>query len=84
MVDSRDFDGKVAIVTGGGSGIGEACARELAARGAKVVIADFNLPAAERVAGALAGSDRKAAAVKVDVADPPSVEAIALQRLPPR
>jgi NAD(P)-dependent dehydrogenase (short-subunit alcohol dehydrogenase family) len=76
MADIRDFSGKVAIVTGGGSGIGEECVRQLAARGAAVIVADFNLPAAERVAGAISSSQGKAAAVKVDVADPPSVEAM--------
>ena len=75
MTDRQDFSGKVVIVTGGGSGIGEACVKEFAARGAKAIVADFNLPAAERVA-AEAGSKDKAAAVKVDVADPPSVEAM--------
>jgi NAD(P)-dependent dehydrogenase (short-subunit alcohol dehydrogenase family) len=75
VTEQQDFDGKVAIVTGGGSGIGEACVREFLARGARVVVADFNLPAAERIA-AEAGSNDKAAAVKVDVADPPSVEAM--------
>ena len=37
------FEGKVAVVTGGASGIGAASAREFAARGAKVAIADINL-----------------------------------------
>lgn len=71
--DGQDFSGKVGIVTGGGSGIGEACARALAARGASVVVADFNVPNAERVAAEAGG---QAAAVKVDVGDPSSVEAM--------
>ena len=75
MAAQNSFEGKVALVTGGGSGIGEAIVRELAARGAKVVIADFNLPAAERVAADVGLKD-KAVAVKVDVADPASVEAM--------
>lgn len=45
------FKSKVAIVTGGGSGLGEAISRELAAKGANVVVTDIDLAAAERVAG---------------------------------
>ncbi|WJS91298.1 SDR family NAD(P)-dependent oxidoreductase [Microbacterium testaceum] len=44
------FDRKVALVTGGGSGIGAAIARQLGAEGASVVVTDINLDAAERVA----------------------------------
>ena len=44
---------KVAVVTGAGSGIGEAIAREAAARGMSVVVADIDEAAAERVAGEL-------------------------------
>jgi len=40
---------KVALVTGGGSGIGEACAKALAAAGAEVAIADVNLDGVHRV-----------------------------------
>jgi NAD(P)-dependent dehydrogenase (short-subunit alcohol dehydrogenase family) len=40
-----DFSGKVALVTGGGSGIGEAVAQVLAKGGASVVVADINLGA---------------------------------------
>ena len=44
------FGGKVAIVTGGGSGLGEAIAKLLAKKGAKVVVSDINMKGAERVA----------------------------------
>ncbi|HQZ12013.1 MAG TPA: glucose 1-dehydrogenase [Devosia sp.] len=44
------FDGKTAIVTGGGSGLGEAIAKELAGLGVSVVVSDINRSAAERVA----------------------------------
>lgn len=45
-----NFEGKSALVTGGGSGIGEAISKELASNGAKVVVADINLESATRVA----------------------------------
>jgi NAD(P)-dependent dehydrogenase (short-subunit alcohol dehydrogenase family) len=64
---TKDFDGQVALVTGGGSGIGEACAATLADRGAKVLVADRNGDAAERVASAIGPSAR---AYEVDVSDP--------------
>ena len=47
--------GQVAIVTGGGSGLGEATARALAARGAKVAMLDVGLARAEQVAAELGG-----------------------------
>jgi 3-hydroxybutyrate dehydrogenase len=50
-----DLVGRTALVTGGGSGIGEACARELAARGAQVTIADRDDVAANSVADAIGG-----------------------------
>ena len=44
------FEGKVAVVTGSGGGIGEGYAKRLAAEGARVVVADLNQAGAERVA----------------------------------
>jgi 3-oxoacyl-[acyl-carrier protein] reductase len=65
------LDGRVAIVTGGGGGIGERYCRGLAAAGARVVVADIVEDGARRVAGEVGGL-----ASRVDVADPASVEAM--------
>ena len=72
----RDFEGKVAIVTGAGSGIGEAVAREIAGRGGYVIVADLNQAAAEGVANALSADGNTARAIRTDVADPAAVEAM--------
>src|SRR4051812_19814984 len=64
---------RVAIVTGGGSGIGEALCRALAARGDTVVVADIDGASAERVAGEIGAS---ASAAKVDVRDAAAVQAL--------
>src|SRR5215469_16417765 len=63
------FAGKAAIVTGGGSGIGAAIARALAARGATVVIADIDEPAAKAVAGAINAAGGQASIAVLDVRD---------------
>lgn len=60
------FNGKVVLVTGAGSGLGEASAKELAAHGAKVVAADLNLQEAQRVADAIAKAGGEAKAVAMD------------------
>ncbi|NYD78364.1 3-hydroxybutyrate dehydrogenase [Arthrobacter cupressi] len=53
---SRTLAGRKALVTGGAGGIGAACAREFAARGAKVVVADIDAAAAETLADELGGT----------------------------
>jgi NAD(P)-dependent dehydrogenase (short-subunit alcohol dehydrogenase family) len=67
---------KVAIVTGGGSGIGEAVSRELARRGARVVVADVNPGEAKRVAAAIADGGGRATAHSVDVSKEPDVRGL--------
>lgn len=68
------FDGRVAIVTGAGGGIGEAYARALHAEGAHVIIAELDVDAGESVATSL--GDR-ALFVPTDVGDPASTDAMA-------
>ena len=75
-----DLTGRVAIVTGGGTGIGAATARLLAARGADVVVASRGAEELERTAGAVAeASGRRCLAIPTDVADCKQVEAAATQ-----
>jgi NAD(P)-dependent dehydrogenase (short-subunit alcohol dehydrogenase family) len=69
-----ELSGKVAIVTGGASGIGEATSRMLVERGARVCIADMNEEAATGLASSL-GED-KAFGFTVDVSDPAQVKAM--------
>jgi 2-dehydro-3-deoxy-D-gluconate 5-dehydrogenase len=59
-----DLGGRVAVVTGAATGIGEAIARTLAAAGASVVIADIDVAGAQRVAGDIGGT-----AIDLDVTD---------------
>ncbi|HIE5947400.1 TPA: 3-hydroxybutyrate dehydrogenase [Burkholderia cepacia] len=66
---------KVALVTGAASGIGEMCARKLAADGATVVIADLNLAAARQVADDIVAGGGKASAVAMDVTREEAVDA---------
>jgi NAD(P)-dependent dehydrogenase (short-subunit alcohol dehydrogenase family) len=68
-----DFAGKAAIVTGGGSGIGEACVVLLAGRGASVLVADRDLDGARRVAEEIGEG---ALAHQVDITDPAACEAM--------
>jgi 3-oxoacyl-[acyl-carrier protein] reductase len=68
------LQGKIAIVTGGGSGFGEGIARKFVAEGAKVVVADRDGAAAERVAASLGDAAR---AVVADVATAAGARAMA-------
>ena len=69
----RRLDGKVAIVTGGGGGIGSAVARRFVAEGAKVAVADVFEESAKKVAEELGDA---ALAIRFDAADAASVEAM--------
>jgi 3-oxoacyl-[acyl-carrier protein] reductase len=69
--------GKVAVVTGSSSGIGEAIARELAAAGAAVVVSSRSADRAERVAAEIAADGGTALAVAGDVTRPEVVEELA-------
>jgi 3-hydroxybutyrate dehydrogenase len=68
-----DLGGRIAIVTGGASGIGAACARGLAGAGAKVTVIDLDGAGAERVAGELGGT-----AVAADLTDPATLDGLDL------
>jgi 3-oxoacyl-[acyl-carrier protein] reductase len=67
---------KVAIITGAGSGIGEATAFKFAREGAKVAVCDINLEAVERVAAEIRDSKGHALAFRIDVTDKASLRAM--------
>lgn len=70
---SEDFTGKVALVTGGASGIGRAVAAGLAAGGARVVVADRHVGAAHAVADEIVAAGGEATVVIGDVSRPDDV-----------
>lgn len=71
-----DVFSKVAVVTGGGNGIGKAICLGLAQAGASVVVADIELQAAQTVATEISAAGNKSLAVAVDVSEEGSVEAM--------
>ncbi len=72
----QDFKDKVAVVTGGASGIGRSLVKELLAAGAKVVIADVEQSALDKVLAEFSGSG-EVMGVVTDVSSPDSVNALA-------
>jgi NAD(P)-dependent dehydrogenase (short-subunit alcohol dehydrogenase family) len=70
------LDGKVAIVTGAGQGIGRAISLGFAREGARVVVADINIAGAQAVAGEIARTGAQAEAARVDVSNIDSVETL--------
>ena len=72
-----NFSGKVAVVTGGASGIGKAIVRALLAEGAVVVIADVEKPALDSVVQELGQGGAVVEGIQVDVSDPRAVQSLA-------
>lgn len=72
---SSTFEGRTALVTGAGSGIGAAVAHDLAAHGARVVATDIDLDAAERVVDRIRGAGGEATAFRQDASRAEEAEA---------
>lgn len=70
------FEGKVAIVTGGASGIGYACSTTFAQGGARLVVADLNEELGNRVVSEIKANGSEAIFIRTDVGQPADVEAI--------
>ncbi len=76
-IDAQSLHGKIAVVTGGGSGIGRATALLLARHGARIHVADLKADTAEEVVRAIEAAGGSAVAHALDVSDPDAVEAFA-------
>jgi len=69
------LDGKIALITGAGTGIGRATARAMAANGAKIVVAELNAAAGEQTAQIISQAGGQCIAVTTDVSQEESVKA---------
>jgi NAD(P)-dependent dehydrogenase (short-subunit alcohol dehydrogenase family) len=72
----RGLNGKVAVVIGGGSGLGAAAAQRLGREGCRVVIADIAVEAAEAVAHKISQDGGEGRAIACDLCDPATIEAL--------
>jgi NAD(P)-dependent dehydrogenase (short-subunit alcohol dehydrogenase family) len=72
----QNLQGKVALVTGGGQGLGEAICRTLAASGMYVAVADMRLETAEKVAASIRQNDEVAMALPLDVREASQAQAV--------
>jgi NAD(P)-dependent dehydrogenase (short-subunit alcohol dehydrogenase family) len=77
----HDYTGKVTLVTGGGSGIGESCALTFARSGAQVIVADYDKDAGDRVTEAIRAEGLDATFVEVDVSKPEQIEATVMKAI---
>lgn len=75
------LENRVAVITGAASGIGRACALEFAKEGARVVLADVNLPGARETADRIGAAGGVAHPVETDVSDPAAVERLVAETL---
>lgn len=73
----RNFDNRVAVITGGGSGMGEAMAWRFARAGMKIVVADIDADAAKKVCDALQAAGHPALPMRTDVGKAADVQALA-------
>jgi NAD(P)-dependent dehydrogenase (short-subunit alcohol dehydrogenase family) len=71
-----DVEGRVAVVTGAGSGLGEVIALRFAALGARITVVDIDLAAADRVSAKIVAEGGRAQPVSADVCDDTGLEAI--------
>ena len=68
------LEGKVAVITGAGTGIGRATAKLFAQEGARVVVAELNAEAGEQTAQLIAQAGGEAIAIRTDVTEPDSIQ----------
>jgi len=75
-MSERKLDGKVAIVTGAGAGLGAECARSLALHGARVAVVDINLASAQSVVAEIVAAGGQALAIQTDLTSEAAVSAM--------